>query len=78
MQIPFGNGFRCIGGSTQRLQPVRQTDSAGTARRALDIAIEPVLSDIAKVAPVTMNFQFWHRDAMGSTNLTDAVEVEFL
>ena len=78
IQVPFGDGFRCVGGSIQRIQPVLSTGPLGIACRRLDLQAEPALSDITSVAPIVMNFQFWHRDSMGSTNLTNAVEVRFL
>ena len=77
MQIPLGDGFRCIGGSVQRLQPLIITDVNGMAAKVLDLASEPLLSDVSNVVPITMNFQFWHRDSMGSTNLTDGLSIDF-
>jgi hypothetical protein len=36
IQQPFGNGFRCVGGSVNRLAPV-MTDFLGDAHRAIDV-----------------------------------------
>jgi len=77
IQAPFGSGFRCVGGSTQRIQPPISTDASGVACRPLDLNSGPALNDITNAAPVILNFQYWHRDSMGTTNLTDAVEVRF-
>jgi len=76
-QVPFGDGIRCIGGAVQRLRPTLQTDATGRGSREVNMAGAPVLSDISLVVPVSMNFQFWHRDNQGSTNLTDGLEVDF-
>ena len=75
LQIPFGDGFRCVGGSIQRTQVV-QTDSAGSVAFALDLATAPGIE-----SGVTQNFQFWFRDPAGSGgsgfNLSDGLEVKF-
>ncbi|MFT5051920.1 MAG: hypothetical protein ACI8QZ_003350 [Chlamydiales bacterium] len=76
IQVPLNNGFRCVGGATQRLYPIAQINPGGYVMRSLDFTSGPALSGIANVVPVTMNFQLWYRDA-GSSNLTDGVEVSF-
>lgn len=77
-QQSFGDGFRCVGGSSYRL-PVLAIDGAGEAHFALDLSQPPVpAGQIA--AGQTWNFQFWYRDpAAGGTgfNLSDALQIEF-
>jgi len=75
IQLPFGDGFRCVGGSIVRTQVV-QTDVAGAAALGLDLA------SASGIAPgVTQNFQFWFRDPGGpggsGFNLSDGLEVGF-
>jgi len=76
VQVPLDNGFRCVGGMTQRLYPILRTDPAGALQRRISLSSEPGLSTIGNAAPITMNFQLWYRDG-GSSNLTDGVEVSF-
>lgn len=77
VQLPLGNGFRCVGGSLRRLGPPLLTDAIGAAERVVDLAVEPALSDIAQAVPVQMNFQFWHRESAGGSNLTAATSIDF-
>ncbi len=74
IQIPFGDGFRCVGGQARRL-PVVQADGSGAASFAPDLSLAPGID-----AGVTRNFQFWYRDPMGANgfNLSDALAVTFL
>jgi len=77
VQIPFGNGFRCVGGSVFRL-PVLTIDSQGSAAFSPDLTNLPPGGDITPGS--TWNFQFWFRDppAGGAGfDLTDGVEVRF-
>ena len=77
IQVPFGDGFRCVGGDTIRL-PVQQTTVAGTAVRALDLNNLP--SGAIIVSGDVVNFQFWYRDpGFGGSgyNLTDAIAFTF-
>jgi len=71
--VPFGNGFRCAGGSVVRL-PVTTTGTNGAAFFPLDLTT-------AGIAPLDVrNFQYWYRDpAAGGTgfNLSDGLSVEF-
>ena len=75
LQIPFGDGFRCVGGSIARTQVV-QIDSVGSASLALDLETAPGIE-----SGVTQNFQFWFRDPEGTGgsgfNLSDGLEVRF-
>jgi len=71
----FGNGTRCVGGTTKRL-PIISIDSFGFVTYSLDVNNLPQ-GDTFSVGQA-VNFQFWYRDpAAGgpSFNLTDAVEV---
>ncbi len=83
--IPFGDGLRCVGGTTTRIQPPAFSgggmgdppQSQGTAARQLDFNA-PYAS--ALVSGTTLNFQFWYRDPMGGPagfNTSDGIEVSF-
>ena len=81
--LPFSGtqhlGQLCILGSQQRIQPIVGTSSPdacgfGQAIRQIPMLVDPVLSDITTVVPMTMNFQFWSRDSMGRTSTTDGLE----
>jgi hypothetical protein len=78
IQIPFGNGMRCVGGSLFRL-PVVMTDSNGAASHAMDFTNPPQAA--GEILPgSTWQFQYWFRDtAAGGANfnLSDGLEVEF-
>ena len=77
IQAAFGNGFRCVGGSTTR-RTIEQADATGTIQHALDNQNTPPQGTI--VPGVTFNFQSWFRDAMGGGaqfNLSDGLEVTF-
>ena len=78
IQVPFGEGFRCVGGAIQRLFPIARTDALGRATQYLDLS-SPVLAN--SVVPGTEKyFQFWYRDTMGGPfgfNLTDGLGVTF-
>jgi len=78
LQVAFGDGVRCVGGSVSRL-PVVFSDAAGQVSYALDLA-NPLLSTSSIQSGETWEFQFWYRDpAFGGTgfNLSDALEVTF-
>jgi len=76
IQVAFGNGFRCVGGTTTRLPPV--TSSFGSVGYALDLNNLPFGAAIN--AGDTVNFQYWYRDpadgGMGF-NLTDGLSATF-
>lgn len=75
---PFGNGWRCVGGTIARLKPVLNTGPTGSASRLVDYGNLPQNLSIA-VGDVR-RFQFWFRDpAAGGelTNLTDGLKVFF-
>jgi len=75
IQSPFGDGSRCVGGSTQRL-PVFQTDGVGYGTYQPNLQTLPNI-----VSGGTQNFQFWYRDPMGpggsGFNLSDGLSVTF-
>jgi len=78
LQVPFGNGYRCVGGQTYRM-PVTFSGPTGSAARSLD------LQNPAPGAPVLLpgslwNFQYWYRNvAAGGAgyNLSDGLSVRF-
>ena len=80
VELPFGNGFRCVGGAVTRLNPPIVISSPwGEAIHALD---NTAPQHAGNIQPGTRwNFQFWYRDPAdgGSTfNLTDALSVPFI
>jgi len=83
IQASFGDGFRCVGGMTQRLYPAVFADGAGTAERGVDFTQHPVNSGSSMIqAGSTWKFQFWFRDPMGpggtGSNLSDGLSASFL
>jgi len=75
VQQPFGNGFRCVGGSVFRL-PLVTADFIGDAHYAINYGAAP--------APITAGslwrFQYWYRNpAAGGAgfNLSDGLAVTF-
>ncbi|MFT4538569.1 MAG: hypothetical protein ACI835_001005 [Planctomycetota bacterium] len=78
LNAPFGEGFRCVGGSTTRL-PVLSSNNAGNVNYAIDNTNLPPTAG-AIIPGAVWNFQFWYRDPAGggtSYNLTDALEMTF-
>ena len=75
VQLAFGDGVRCVGGSTNRL-PLIQTDFVGFASFDIDLT---TANDITVGG--TQNFQFWFRDPMGpggtGFNTSDGLSVFF-
>ena len=75
--IPFGNGLRCVGGDTFRLNPPTTINASGQASRRLDFTQSPT---DGFSAGVTAYFQFWYRDHPGvglPFNLSNAMAVTF-
>lgn len=72
-QLPFGDGFRCVGGAIARLNPPSPA-SGNVATRVVDLAQQGF-------APgQTRHFQHWYRDpaaGLSGYNLSDAVSVTF-
>ena len=78
IQVPFGNGFRCVGGTIGRLDV--HNALANTLSHALDLNAPPNSATVIS-AGSTWNFQCWYRDpAAGgaSFNLSDGLELTFL
>ncbi|MFT7670339.1 MAG: hypothetical protein ACI8X5_003047 [Planctomycetota bacterium] len=78
IQIPFGDGFRCVGGPVNRL-PVAITNASGAASYAVDLT-NPSLSSFGISAGQSWNFQFWFRDPPGTLapfNLSDGLHISF-
>jgi hypothetical protein len=76
MEIPFGNGVRCIGGSVTRYRKIA-IEITGNAEVQLDFTIPP-LTNI--VPGIPYYFQLWYRDPAGSGqafNTSDAICVIF-
>jgi len=65
MPLPFGNGFRCVGGTmgtVVRVFPFVVADGAGTMSTSIDNT-NPVHSQMQSGA--TLHFQCWFRDPAG-------------
>ncbi len=77
VQSAFGDGFRCVGGSTQRVQPPIAANGARVIRGTLDFNAQyaaPI------VAGADLNFQLWYRDPMAGMagfNLSNAIHIAF-
>lgn len=78
-QVPFGDGFLCVGGSVTRVLPMKVATPQGTLQQALDLQAPPISGLI--VPGSTHHFQFWYRDPQGpggsTFNLSDARQVAF-
>ncbi len=73
---PFGDGLRCAGGATRRVQPAAAS-SGGTAVLSLNAAA-PYASSIS--AGADLAFQFWFRDTMAGMsgfNTSDGLNIVF-
>ncbi len=83
VQVPFGNGVRCVGGGFAGLfrLEVTQADVNGDAAYAVDFGLPPANQGPGAItAGSTWNFQFWYRDPAGGGagyNLSDALQVAF-
>ena len=82
IQAPFGDGFRCVGGGSFRLQPPVQSDATGTASYAIDNTTGPPSSGTGQFTSTSSwNFQLWYRDPMGpggnGFNLSDGLSAVF-
>jgi len=71
--LGVGNGFLCVG------NPVRAdvvlSSVEGSATLAFDLTSGPAAGIV--LPGTTQNFQFWFRDGMSASNLTQAVSVDF-
>ncbi len=78
IEVPFGNGWRCVGGGVTRLSPAATNDGSGNATRWVDFT-QPEAAAIT--AGSTWNFQHWYRDtAAGGSgfNFSDGLSVTIL
>jgi hypothetical protein len=75
---PFGDGIRCVGGSTWRLKPAVFLGPAGTGSYAVDYNALPAGTTILPGS--VRYFQFWYRDPLPigwGWNLSNARKVTF-
>jgi len=81
IQVPFGEGNRCAGGSVVRLWPPILASPAGISMRAVDNTNSAIATSASPiVVGGTQNFQYWHRDPAGGPsgfNLSNALEIVF-
>ena len=76
---PFGNGLRCVGGSTHRL-PIRNSGATGSLSYALDYS-STVDAPIPPSPGSVWHIQCWYRDPAGggsSYSLSDGYSIQFL
>lgn len=79
VQVPFGDGFRCVGGQVFRLGTVT-TDAGGQASLLVDYAAPPEPAGQI-TAGSQWNFQLWYRDPASLAsgfNLTDGLSASFV
>jgi len=69
IQVPFGNGWRCVGGALHFLRPVARP-VAGWLIRTVDYQNLPSGGQIT--AGSTWNFQTWYRDPLAGGSYFDA------
>ena len=62
VNVPFGDGRRCVGGSIVRIQPPVFA-SGGELSKVVDLAFPPIASHLMSGGQT--NFQLWYRDPMG-------------
>jgi hypothetical protein len=78
IELPFGNGYRCVGGAIHRY-PVQTVDFFGIASRQVDFDAPPDASGRIE-AGSTWCFQFWYRDPAGggaAYNLSNGLRATF-
>jgi len=78
IQVPFGEGNRCVGGTVTRLWPPIGIDAAGTVTRPVDNSTTPNVGVLVDTA--NLNFQFWFRDPAGGPfgfNLSNGYNIIF-
>jgi hypothetical protein len=80
-QIPFGNGWVCVGGPVVRITPEHYASASGTVTFPVDLTQHPFNAGPGQIVPgSTWNFQYWYRDPGGGLstfNLSNAVQVVF-
>ena len=75
-QVPFGNGYRCVAGQTQRLQAMAPL--CGSIGQDVDWSEQPAF--LAQPG-TTLYFQAWYRDPFGGAspfNLSDGYAIPLL
>jgi hypothetical protein len=82
VQVPLGDGFRCIAGVVQRLLPAGTTDGGGAFARHVDFTQPPANSGNGQILPgSTWNFQLYYHDPAGpggsGFNLSNALSTAF-
>lgn len=81
-QVPFGDGFRCVGGSIYRLQPPGIFDVFGNVAKVVDNTIGPASSGASAFTPGSIwNFQYWYRDTaagMSGFNVSNGLSLTFV
>jgi hypothetical protein len=78
IQLPFGEGFRCVGGAVLRLQPPAFAPASGMVTRSVDLTVSPAAG--VMVPGATINIQYWYRDPSGGPsgfNTSDGLSVSF-
>jgi len=86
LELPFGNGLRCVGGTVFQLWPPTGADSAGRMTRSVDLTQPPggIAGGGQVQAGATWNFQAWFREpgmiagANAGFDLSDGLEVTFV
>jgi len=75
IQVPFANGFRCVGGTISRIGIV-----TGNAAGVASIAFDPAISSTPVAAGDVRMFQHWYRNPAGGgalSNLSDGLQIVF-
>jgi len=79
ISVAFGEGIRCVGGATDRLNPPVFSDVFGQWTRPLNFLGTPMNAGSGLVLPgTTFNTQCWYRDPAGGPsgfNLSDGLSV---
>jgi len=79
IQVPFMDGYRCIGGQTRRINPPVLASVTGFLRREIDLGNQSGSNQITPGS--TWHFQAWYRDPNGpggsGANLSDALTATF-
>ena len=78
-QLPFGDGFLCLGGAVQRIPKPQIAGGLGSVQLALELQAPP-LAGLA-VPGANLNFQYWYRDPLGpggsGSNFSDGRQIAF-
>ncbi len=79
VQLPAGDGFRCVGGSTFRFNPATAASPLGVSSLQVDLTAAPAVGVIN--SGTVFSFQHWYRDvAAGGAgfNFSNGLTVLFL